>query len=446
MGEEATLTMGITIPHLKKVSPAELRTVASDFANSSSWFTDGNDSFVSQVANPVESGSIWSDGGQADATTVMKINATALAVGQYEMESAKTTLLSLADALSTAKGKLAVLEYEAEQKQVKINDDGSCEKADDVRVTTTPMGYPDPGVGPTLAATELEPKVKGVLAFASVADASCKSLLDRIATNTPQFSTTADPGILAHNERALSVALYDRRLALANQKIWDTAQPKELPREPGPLESFFGGVGNFFSHLWNNPGEIGTLLLDTGAIGLGMLGVLAGAGGEIGGLALDATGVGLLVGVPAAVVSAAAITTGAATAAAGAAKLGQDLSRMNSEAQSESGGGSGGTSSTPPQPKVTKPQVEDPKLKNFVNNNYKAVDSPTRTGNGTTADAVRKELAEGGDVGGRAHIQKAHNEVRGLRTWLRKNPDASEHDRLVAENMLEDLQNALNGN
>lgn len=445
MGKEAALTMGITIAGLKKVSPTELRSVASDFANSSSWFTDGNDSFVSQVANPVESGSIWSDGGQADAATVMEINATALGVGQYEMDAAKTTLLSFADALSTAQGKLAVLEYEAEQKQVKINDDGSCEKSDDVGWTTGPLGNPDPGVGPTLAATDMEPKVKGVLVFASIADASCKSLLDRIATNTPEFSTMADKGILARNERALSVALYDRRLALANQKIWESAQPKELPREPGPIEGFFQGAGNFFSSLWNNPGEIGTLLLDIGAIGLGVLGVVAGAGGELGGLALDATGVGAIIGVPAAAVSAAAITTGAATAAAGAGKLGQDLGRMNSEAQSEASG-SGGTSSAPPQPKVTKPQVESPKLQNFVDSNYRAVDSPTRTGNGTTADAVRKELAEGGTVKGRVHVQKARTEVRGLRTWLRKNPNASHHDRIVARSMLDDLQSALNGN
>lgn len=437
--------MGITIPGLKKVSPAELRAVASDFANASSWFTDGDDSFVSQVANPVESGSIWSNGGQADAATVMKINASALGVGKYEMDAAKRTVLSLADALSTAKGKLAVLESEAKEKKVKINDDGSCEKSDDVGWTPTPQGYPDPGVGPTLAATELEPKVKGVLVFASVADASCKSLLDRIATNTPEFSTMADKGILARNEKALSVALYDRRLALANEKIWDKAQPKELPREPGPLEEFFGGIGNFFSYLWNNPGEIGTLLADVGAIGLGVLGIVVGAGGEVGGVALDATGVGAIVGVPAAVVSAAAITAGAGTAAAGAGKLGQDIGKVNSEAQSQAGG-SAGRASTPPQPKVTKPQVENPKLKNFVDQNYKGVDSPTRTGNGTTADAVRKELAEGGDVGGKTHITKAREQVRGLRTWLRKNPNASHHDRLVAKSMMDDLKSALDGN
>lgn len=48
----------------------------------------------------------------------------------------------------------------------------------------------------------------------------------------------------------------------------------------------------------------------------------------------------------------------------------------------------------------------------------------SRVGIGTTADAVRNELATGQAVGGRFHSQKAADYARGLENWLRGNPNA----------------------
>ena len=75
--------------------------------------------------------------------------------------------------------------------------------------------------------------------------------------------------------------------------------------------------------------------LGEAAAGVGEM--ILGAGGEIGGLALDATGVGALVGVPANVVSAAVILQGASSAVVGASNVVHAMSMENDS----SGGGSG---------------------------------------------------------------------------------------------------------
>lgn len=92
---------------------------------------------------------------------------------------------------------------------------------------------------------------------------------------------------------------------------------------------------------------------------------------------------------------------------------------------------------------LPKPNVTDPKLKNYVDNLYKGTTNPNRIGTGTTADAVRAELTTGQATAGRFHIQKAEETARGLQKWLNKNPDASHADRLVGQSLLDDLLNAL---
>lgn len=91
------------------------------------------------------------------------------------------------------------------------------------------------------------------------------------------------------------------------------------------------------------------------------------------------------------------------------------------------------------------PSVSDPKLKNFVADLYRGTTNPNRIGTGTTADAVRHELATGQRVGGKFHIQKARDTARGLQKWLRKNPNANRHDRLVARSLYDELGDAFGG-
>ncbi|HEV7301788.1 MAG TPA: fibronectin type III domain-containing protein [Tepidisphaeraceae bacterium] len=92
---------------------------------------------------------------------------------------------------------------------------------------------------------------------------------------------------------------------------------------------------------------------------------------------------------------------------------------------------------------MTKPHVTDPELSRYMDELYR---DNAQIGSGSTAAAVRLELATGGTVGGRTHSQKARDMSLALEKWLKNNPGASPGDRAAAENVLQDMLNALNGN
>jgi len=95
---------------------------------------------------------------------------------------------------------------------------------------------------------------------------------------------------------------------------------------------------------------------------------------------------------------------------------------------------------------VVAPRVVNSKLNNLVNDLYKGAKGPRPIGTGSTADAVRNELATGLSTHGRFHSQKGQEYINALMKWLRNNPNASHHDRLVAQSLLDDLKAALGGN
>lgn len=90
-----------------------------------------------------------------------------------------------------------------------------------------------------------------------------------------------------------------------------------------------------------------------------------------------------------------------------------------------------------------KPATRDPKLSRLMDEMWR--DNAT-IGNGSTAAAVRHELATGKPVGGVFHTQKAQDMIRALEKWLRNNPEATPGDRAAAENVIKDLRDALAGN
>jgi RHS repeat-associated protein len=90
---------------------------------------------------------------------------------------------------------------------------------------------------------------------------------------------------------------------------------------------------------------------------------------------------------------------------------------------------------------MSRPSAIDEALNNLFNDLYRP---GAKVGSGSTAAAIREELKTGVRVGGRSHIQKAHDYIRALEDWLTANPDAS-GDRAAAENVLKDLKNALSG-
>lgn len=96
-------------------------------------------------------------------------------------------------------------------------------------------------------------------------------------------------------------------------------------------------------------------------------------------------------------------------------------------------------------PAAVWPIVESRKLGNIVENLYKGTKNPDRVGDGTTADAIRFEIATGELTHGRPHQAKGLESERGLSNFLRRNPDASDHDRQVAQQLLDDLSSARGG-
>lgn len=90
-----------------------------------------------------------------------------------------------------------------------------------------------------------------------------------------------------------------------------------------------------------------------------------------------------------------------------------------------------------------KPATKDPRLSQIMDELYRPDAS---VGSGSTAAAVRSELATGKPTRGVWHSQKAQNRIRQLEKWLRNNPEATPGDRAAAENVIRDLKNALAGN
>lgn len=440
--------MTVTVSHVKNVDTTHLSYLAGDFANSSSWYASALDYFVTNVQKPIDSGHVWADGGQPDASTVMEINRTALGIGQLEMDSASRTILALYDALSSAQGYLLTSLYEADQKNITVNDDGSASY--DGPVTTTPYnpyggggGLPDADtVSKQNDAKRIEREVKGYLGFAGIADSTCKTILNRIASHSPAYSSTADTSVLGYNRSLVDDVLKDNDMAVANQTFWGSAVPQPMPEEPSGWDKFWGGVGDFFSNLADHAGD---LALETLSLAGGVTLMVLGSGVEVGGVALDITGAGALIGVPANAAGVVVIGTGATLTTAGALGMGDTMNQVFSETMSDSSGGS--TSSAPQPPTgsgvASKPPVGDTKLGNIVDDLYKGTKGTNPVGDGTTADAVRAERITGNPSGGKWHFGKAGEYIHSLQKWLTEHPDASAADRAVATQEMENLQNAL---
>jgi hypothetical protein len=95
---------------------------------------------------------------------------------------------------------------------------------------------------------------------------------------------------------------------------------------------------------------------------------------------------------------------------------------------------------------VARPSVKNPKLSNIVADLYKGANTPKPIGTGSTADAIRHEMATGTMVGGRNHTIKGQEYSTALAKWLKNNPTADPGDIAAATAMKNDLDAALRGN
>ena len=89
---------------------------------------------------------------------------------------------------------------------------------------------------------------------------------------------------------------------------------------------------------------------------------------------------------------------------------------------------------------MPKPNVRDPRLRELVDYLYR---EGAQVGSGSTAAAIRAELATGQAVGGAWHAQKGRDAIVALERWLTRNPQAGRADISAAQNIIADLRNAL---
>ena len=161
------------------------------------------------------------------------------------------------------------------------------------------------------------------------AAARCAAVLERL---TPVGGDAAGPRLL-------------EGLPFTVGLIGDALRPPQDPAQP-PESDWWAAVGDAATDTaawaWNH---VVVPVVNTAAdvveaaaehpedvvgIGLGVGQVIVGAGGQVGGLALDATGVGAVVGVPVHVASAGLIASGAFTATASAVQLGRHAAANDS--------------------------------------------------------------------------------------------------------------------
>ena len=85
--------------------------------------------------------------------------------------------------------------------------------------------------------------------------------------------------------------------------------------------------------------------------------------------------------------------------------------------------------------------MQNDKLKNAVNEIYR---SGASIGDGGLADAIRHEMSTGQLVGGKSHVTKALERITNLENIIKKQ-NLSQNDINIANNLLNDLMNALKG-
>lgn len=89
---------------------------------------------------------------------------------------------------------------------------------------------------------------------------------------------------------------------------------------------------------------------------------------------------------------------------------------------------------------MAKPVIKDKGLQSFVNHLYRPMAS---IGSGSTADAIRYELVTNESIKGKSHLRKGRESITHLQKWLTSNPYARPADRMAAEYLILDLQDAL---
>jgi RHS repeat-associated protein len=149
---------------------------------------------------------------------------------------------------------------------------------------------------------------------------------------SPDWSAKEEPVPYANleNPQTLNLYAYVQNNPLLKPDLDGHGCPPDCSTG-NPVIDFLGGAANAFGsdnllgagrvNQTTGAGQLGQAFGDFGAAAVGAGEFVVGTGGNVAGLALDATGVGALVGVPANVVSTAAMVQGGAAAVEGVTHL-----------------------------------------------------------------------------------------------------------------------------
>lgn len=271
----------------------------------------------------------------------------------------------------------------------------------------------------------------------------------RAAATTSRLADHVDAAVaLVEQQRSPEVPLAVDALTDLAGLVGDTAW--QLSTVASACEEYATAVEEARDRTRALLAEIAQMIVEGAAVSALVAGVTGGLGG---GAALGAAAARVRSHAPRFHALVLALRTGTATAASRLERARDDLVRIRSQverfvrvpARSERGsmrgpGGWGGGARTPGRPR---PEVEDAKLNNYVNDLFKGVDNPHRFGDGTTMDAIRHELRTGETVHNRRHVIKGENILRGLERWLRNHPEAPPSDREIAMQLARELREAL---
>lgn len=277
---------------------------------------------------------------------------------------------------------------------------------------------------------------------------SAGSAWRRAASSTAGLADQLDIAVtLVERQRSPEVPLAVDALADLTSIIGDVAW--QLGNVATACEDYADAVTGARERTRALLGEVAQMIVEGAALSV----VVAGLSGGLGGGATLAAAIARVRAVaPRFYAILVAVRTAAASAAARVERAVEELAelRMRLEkflrvpVRDEVGSIGGGRSLAGKRlPGRPKPDVDDPKLRNYVDQLFKGVDSPKRFGDGTTMDAIRHELRTGETVHNRRHVIKGEETLRGLERWLRQNPDASPDDRRIAQQLAAEIREAL---
>ncbi|MQA06472.1 MAG: hypothetical protein GEV07_28405 [Streptosporangiales bacterium] len=430
--------MSVTFAGLRRLDPRSLNDAAADLSKAASKLKREYGQYRRQVLEPLDRKEDWRGGGQPDASVVATVNGLAIDTTRMRLAAGNVALAALAAGLTVAQQQMAARNRAVEADGYEVDSNGV--------ISNLPAGNPTfTGAGTPIAKIqEHERRRKEILAFATKVDDKCAAALSR-SDEAPVSGQYASPGLLARARQDHANAAND--LANAVGVLFDVAETARHLAATANQESI--GVTLLEALAGMDQRQRDELCLAIAAVTAGAGIVILGAGlaGSGAGVTGASGGTLAIAGVPLTVIGTGAIRYGTGVIVTGTLAGGKTVHDLYSEARSKSSSANVRKHRYPQRPPAVQPRVSDTKLRNILDNLYKGSkgNNADRAGDGTTADAIRAERISGCATKNTWHRKKAGYEMQALQRWLNERPNASAHDRAVAEAELENLVAALNG-